>query len=157
MISAEQQSDSVIHILLFHILFPLWFIIGYWIEFPVLYGLCLLSRFSRVQLFAALWTTVARFLSPWDCPGKNTEVGCYALLQGIFLTQGLNPRLLYLPTLAGGFFTTSANLGSPLILFSRIRTLLFVHPIYNNLHLVFKPNISLSSPSSWQPQICPLQ
>ena len=29
-----------------------------------------------------------------DFPGKNTEVGFHALLQGIFLTQGLNPHLL---------------------------------------------------------------
>ena len=28
-----------------------------------------------------------------DSPGKNTEVGCHALLQGIFPTQGLNPGL----------------------------------------------------------------
>ena len=27
---------------------------------------------------------------PWDSPGKNIGVGCHALLQGIFLTQGLN-------------------------------------------------------------------
>ena len=27
-------------------------------------------------------------------PGKNTGVGCHSLLQGIFPTQGLNPRLL---------------------------------------------------------------
>ena len=27
-----------------------------------------------------------------DSPYKNTGVGCHALLQGIFLTQGLNPR-----------------------------------------------------------------
>ena len=26
-------------------------------------------------------------------PGKNTGVGCHALLQGIFSTQGLNPGL----------------------------------------------------------------
>ena len=31
-----------------------------------------------------------------DSPGKNTGVGCHALLQGIFLTQGLNPHLLCL-------------------------------------------------------------
>ena len=30
-----------------------------------------------------------------DSPGKNTGVGCYALLQGIFLTQGLNLHLLH--------------------------------------------------------------
>ena len=28
-----------------------------------------------------------------DCPGKNTGVGCHALLQGIFPTQGSNPGL----------------------------------------------------------------
>ena len=30
-----------------------------------------------------------------DSPGKNTGVGCHALLQGIFPTQGLNPNLLH--------------------------------------------------------------
>ena len=33
-------------------------------------------------------------LCPWDSPGKNTRVGCHALLQGIFPTQGRNPCLL---------------------------------------------------------------
>ena len=28
-----------------------------------------------------------------DSPGKNTRVGCHALLQGIFPNQGLNPGL----------------------------------------------------------------
>ena len=31
-----------------------------------------------------------------DRPGKNTGEDCYALLQGIFLTQGSNPHLLCL-------------------------------------------------------------
>ena len=30
-----------------------------------------------------------------DSPGKNAGVSCYFLLQGIFLTQGLNPGLPY--------------------------------------------------------------
>ena len=34
-----------------------------------------------------------RHLYPWNSPGKNTGVGCHFLLQGIFLTQGLNPGL----------------------------------------------------------------
>ena len=34
--------------------------------------------------------------SKWDFPGKNTGVGCHALLQGIFLTQGSTPGLLHL-------------------------------------------------------------
>ena len=29
----------------------------------------------------------------WDCPGKNTGVGCHFLLQRIFLTQGSNLHL----------------------------------------------------------------
>ena len=34
-------------------------------------------------------------LCPRDSPGKNTGVGSHSLLQGIFLTQGLNPGLLH--------------------------------------------------------------
>ena len=45
---------------------------------------CVLSRFRHVQLFATLWS-VARQAS-----------GCHALLQGIFLTQGLKWCLLSL-------------------------------------------------------------
>ena len=40
-----------------------------------------------------------RLFCPWDSPGKNVGVGCHFLLQGIFLTQGLNPHLNYLLTL----------------------------------------------------------
>ena len=35
-----------------------------------------------------------RLLCPWDFPGKTTGMGCHALLQGIFLTQGSNLHLL---------------------------------------------------------------
>ena len=38
----------------------------------------------------------ARLLCPWDSPGMNTGVGCHALLQEIFPTQGLNPHRLHL-------------------------------------------------------------
>ena len=33
---------------------------------------------------------------PWDSPPKNTGVGCHALLQGIFPTQGSKPHLQHL-------------------------------------------------------------
>ena len=46
-----------------------------------------------------------RLLCPWDSPGKNAGVGCHALLQGIILTQGSNPRLLCLLHFTDGFFT----------------------------------------------------
>ena len=34
-------------------------------------------------------------LCPWNSPGKNTGVGSHSLLQGIFLTQGLNLPLVH--------------------------------------------------------------
>ena len=36
-----------------------------------------------------------RLLCPWGSPDKNPGVGCHFLLQGIFLTQGLNPGFLH--------------------------------------------------------------
>ena len=44
----------------------------------------------------------AQLLSPWDSPGKNTGVGCHALLQEIFPTQGSKPRS---PSLQADSFT----------------------------------------------------
>ena len=35
----------------------------------------------------------ARFLGPWNFPGKNSGIGCHFLLQGIFLTQRSNLHL----------------------------------------------------------------
>ena len=46
----------------------------------------------------------ARLLCPWNFPGKNTGGGCHFLLQGIFPTQGSEPRSLVSPALAGRFF-----------------------------------------------------
>ena len=47
-------------------------------------------------------SVVSDSLRPMDCkparifcPCQNTGVGCHSLLQGIFLTQGLNPHLLH--------------------------------------------------------------
>jgi hypothetical protein len=39
-------------------------------------------------------------------------VDCHALIQGIFLTQGMNPSLLS-PALAGAFFTISTTWEAP--------------------------------------------
>ena len=49
---------------------------------------------SGVQLFAPQTVAHHAPLSR-DSPGKNTGVGCHALLQGIFPTQGLNLCLLH--------------------------------------------------------------
>ena len=51
----------------------------------------------------------ARLLCPWDFPGKNTTVGCHALLQGNLPNPGVKPTPLTSPALAGEFFTTGAS------------------------------------------------
>ena len=43
--------------------------------------LLLLSRFSRVRLFATPQTAAHQASRPWDSPGKNTGLGCQFLLQ----------------------------------------------------------------------------
>ena len=45
----------------------------------------------------------ARLLYPWDSPGKNTRMGCHALLQGMELSSLIGPALTC------RFFTTSAT------------------------------------------------
>ena len=67
-------------------------------------ALCAKSLQSCPTLCDPMDCSPARLLCPWDSPGQNTGVGWHALLQGIFLTQGSNLRLLHLPALAGGSF-----------------------------------------------------
>ena len=52
-------------------------------------SLCLCSVMSDSLRFHRF------YLCPWDFKGKNTRVSCHFFLQGIFLTQGSNPHLLY--------------------------------------------------------------
>ena len=61
-----------------------------------LYGVCVPSRFSRVQLFVTLWIVAHQATLSMDSPGKNTGVSCHSLLQVIFPTQGLNLHFLHL-------------------------------------------------------------
>ena len=71
----------------------------------------------------------ARFLCPWDSPGKNTGVSCHFLLQEIFLTQESNPGLLH----CRQTLYQLSNKGSPF----------FVFPVL----IVTTPSIPLSSKS----------
>ena len=67
------------------------------------------SCFSCVLLFAIHWTAAIRLLCPWDSPGKNTGVGCHALL----LEDLPNPKIetTYPMSLAfaGRFFTSNMS------------------------------------------------
>ena len=51
------------------------------------------SVLSNSLQSCGLWPI--RLLCSWDFPGKNSGVGSHSLLQGIFLTQGLNPGFLH--------------------------------------------------------------
>ena len=56
------------------------------------------SNFSRSVLsnsFMTPWTVAHKAPLSWNSPGKNTGVGCHALIQGIFPTQGSNPFILH--------------------------------------------------------------
>ena len=63
-------------------------------QLSVLYMLLLLLVAQLCPILCSLMDcNLTGFSVHGDSPGKNTGVGCHALLQGIFLTQGLNPGL----------------------------------------------------------------
>ena len=145
LISALQQSYSVLCIYYFSYSFPSWFIIRF--EYSSLCytigNCCCLSilyiivcicnsklpipplgnhrsvfcificvHAKSLQLYLTLCDpgAIAHQASlSWNSLGKNTGVGCHALLQGIFLTQGLNLHLLCVLDWHMGGFTVIFN------------------------------------------------
>ena len=80
----------------------------------------------------------AKILCPWNSPGQNAGVGCHALFQGIFPTQGLNPVLLCL---------LHWQVGSlPLDRLSHWYTCAF--SFFRNLHPVFHRAVPIYIPSN---------
>ena len=57
------------------------------------YMFCALS-FSHVWFFETSWTLPGSIVRG-DSAGKNVELGCHALFQGILSTEGSNPGLLH--------------------------------------------------------------
>ena len=68
-----------------------------------------------------------------DSPCKNTGVGCHFPLQGIFLTQGLKPHLLYLLHWQAGFLPL-APLRKPLS---------YILSIQTGTHMCLTPSLTL--------------
>ena len=56
---------------------------------------CLAEAESCPTLFVTLCTVACQAFLSMGFPSKYTGVGCHFLLQGIFPTQGSNPRLLH--------------------------------------------------------------
>ena len=87
-------------------LFFHWSSFLYWLYFfhsIKCFAYCLLFSFycfsyfsvcSVVQLLATHGLQPSRLLCPWNFPGKNTGADCPFLLQGIFLSQWINPCFL---------------------------------------------------------------
>ena len=73
-----------------------------------LFYVCMLTRVSRVQLFATLWTVAcqAPLSMGFSRQGHWSELPCPPL--GDLPNPGIEPVSLLSPTLAGGFFTTRA-------------------------------------------------
>ena len=70
--------------------------------------LCLVI--SVMSNSATPWTMASQdLLSKGFSRQEYWRVGCHALFQGIFQTQGLNLCLFMSPALADGFFTPSAT------------------------------------------------
>ena len=65
-------------------------------RFPVLWPNKVCKFLSHLQLFATPRTVACQAPLSWNSPGKDIGVSCCGLLQGIFLTQGLNSSLLHL-------------------------------------------------------------
>ena len=57
--------------------------------------MCILSSSVGFDSLSPHGLYPTRLLCPWNFLGKNTGMGCYFFLQGIFPTQELNQCLLY--------------------------------------------------------------
>ena len=106
---------------------------------------------SRLTLLWPRGLQPARLLCLWDFPGKNTGVGSHFLLQGIFPTQGSNPRLLQWQENSSPL----SHLGSPVAILPPLRCPLLsfpslrgsIHPLpflLFSLQLWAQPRVSFS-------------
>jgi len=56
---------------------------------------------SVVSDYVTLWTVGHQACVSWNSPGNSSGVGCHALLQRLFPTQGSNPGLLHCKHILG--------------------------------------------------------
>ena len=87
----------------------------------VVHVLCLVAQLCPTLV--TTWTVAHQVPVQGDSPCKNTGVGCCALLQGTFPTQGLN----LVSHKAGGFFTIWATREAP-----RCTSVQFSHSIVSD-------------------------
>ena len=73
------------------------------------YGVCVLSRFSCIQLFATLWIIACQAPLSMGFPRQEYWSILPFPPPGGFSDPGIKPKSLTSPALAGGFFTTSGH------------------------------------------------
>ena len=78
----------------------------------------LCSGLSRVRLFAAPWTVPHQAPLSMEFFRQEYRSGSPVPTPGYVPDPGIKPASLVSPALAGGFFTTSTTLGSPVSLTS---------------------------------------
>ena len=71
--------------------------------------MCVLSRFSRVQLSATIWTVAHQAPLSMEFSRQEYWGGLPCPPPGDLPNPGIEPRSLMSPALAGGFFTTSTT------------------------------------------------
>ena len=76
--------------------------------------LLLLSRFSRVRLFATLWTVALQAPLSMGFSRQEYWSGLPCPAPGDLPNPGIEPTSLMSPALAGRFFTTSATWEAPM-------------------------------------------
>ena len=88
---------------------------------------------SRVWVFVTTWTAPYQAPLSMGFPGKNTGVGWYFLLQGIFLGQGSNLSILHWQV---DFFLPLSYQESPcLIIFLLIHMSVLYDRLFRHYHL----------------------
>ena len=74
----------------------------------------MLKSLSHVRIFETPWTVACQAPVSMGFPSQEYWSGCYFFLQGIFLIQGLNPRLQHLLNWKADFFTIEPSGKPPL-------------------------------------------
>ena len=118
------------------------------LNLPRFLHVCVLSHSIVADSVRCYGLQPVRLLFPWDSPGKNTWVGCHALLQGIFLTQESNLNLLHILHWQAGSLPLAPP-GNPRFL--ACLKLIWQFPTF----LFFCP--PLSSPEAWCNTACLLE
>ena len=103
---------------------------------------------SHVQLFTTPWTTQSMEYSRLEY--KNTRVGSYSLLQGIFPTRGLNPglphcrQILYQLSHQGSIYTYT-HTHTPIHIYFYIYTHIYMYFFLIFFHFDLSQDVEYSS------------